>query len=144
MKINKVFHIDNEKNILGELKLGIAVDRWGNFTNENYKKLMKHKASIGICWEYHNQERDLREQEALKADREAELERIKAGAEGTLKPSDLVSLNKMTTEMSTNIKDFEGSRASIGIMNDAIALFEEAVDKNVKRSTSKFLIISFV
>jgi hypothetical protein len=79
-----------------------------------------------------SQERDLREQEALKADREAELERIKAGAEGTLKPSDLVSLNKMTTEMSTNIKDFEGSRASIGIMNDAIALFEEAVDKNVK------------
>ena len=79
-----------------------------------------------------SQERDLREQEALKADREAELERIKAGAEGTLKPSDLVSLNKMTTEMSTNIKDFEGSRASIAIMNDAIALFEEAVDKNVK------------
>lgn len=78
-----------------------------------------------------SQERDLREQEALKADREAELERIKAGAEGTLKPSDLVSLNKMTTEMSTNIKDFEGSRASIGIMNDAIALFEEAVENNV-------------
>lgn len=79
-----------------------------------------------------SQERDLREQEALKADREAELERIKAGAEGTLKPSDLVSLNKMTTEMSTNIKDFEGSRASIGIMNDAIALFEEAMSKGVK------------
>jgi len=78
-----------------------------------------------------SQERDLREQEALAADREAELERIKSGAEGTLKPSDLVSLNKMTTEMSTNIKDFEGSRASIGIMNDAIALFEEAVDRGV-------------
>jgi len=37
----------------------------------------------------------------------------------------------MTSEMSTNIKDFEGSRASIGIMNDAISLFEEAVANNV-------------
>ena len=79
-----------------------------------------------------SQEKALREAEALKADQEERLERIKAGAKDSLKPTDIVSLNKMTSEMSTNIKDFEGSRASIGIMNDAISLFEEAVAKGVK------------
>jgi hypothetical protein len=79
-----------------------------------------------------SQEKALREAEALKAEQEERLEKIKAGAEDSLKPTDVVSLNKMTSELSTNIKDFEGSRASIGIMNDAISLFEEAMRKGVK------------
>jgi hypothetical protein len=79
-----------------------------------------------------SQAKALREAEALEAEQEERLEKIKAGAEDSLKPTDIVSLNKMTSEMSTNIKDFEGSRASIGIMNDAISLFEEAMSKGVK------------
>ena len=79
-----------------------------------------------------SQAKALREAEALKAEQEERLEKIKAGAEDSLKPTDVVSLNKMTSELSTNIKDFEGSRASIGIMNDAISLFEEAMSKGVK------------
>ena len=78
-----------------------------------------------------SQAKALREAEALEAEQEERLEKIKAGAEDSLKPTDIVSLNKMTSELSTNIKDFEGSRASIGIMNDAISLFEEAVANNV-------------
>ena len=79
-----------------------------------------------------SQAKALREAEALEAEQEERLEKIKAGAEDSLKPTDVVSLNKMTSELSTNIKDFEGSRASIGIMNDAISLFEEAMRKGVK------------
>jgi hypothetical protein len=79
-----------------------------------------------------SQAKALREAEALEAEQEERLEKIKAGAEDSLKPTDIVSLNQMTSELSTNIKDFEGSRASIGIMNDAISLFEEAMSKGVK------------
>jgi hypothetical protein len=79
-----------------------------------------------------SQAKALREAEALEAEQEERLELIKAGAEDSLKPTDVVSLNKMTSELSTNIKDFEGSRASIGIMNDAISLFEEAVANKVE------------
>jgi len=78
-----------------------------------------------------SQAKALREAEALEAEQEERLEKIKAGAEDSLKPTDVVSLNKMTSELSTNIKDFEGSRASIGIMNDAISLFEQAVANKV-------------
>lgn len=74
------------------------------------------------------------QEEALKAEREAELlkEMIEKGQVDALKPSELKSLNAMTTELSDNIKNYEGTQASIGIMNDAIALFEAALENDVK------------
>ena len=60
MRIEKIFYIDDKKK-LGDITLGIAVDMWSKFSNENYKRLMKYKASIGVCWEYHNKEGDLSE-----------------------------------------------------------------------------------
>jgi len=73
------------------------------------------------------------QEEALKAERDAELlkEMIEKGQADALKPSELKSLNAMTTELSDNIKNYEGTQASIGIMNDAIALFEAALENNV-------------
>ena len=73
------------------------------------------------------------QEEALKAEREAELlkEMIEKGQVDALKPSELKSLNAMTTELSDNIKNYEGTQASIGIMNDAIALFEAALENDV-------------
>jgi len=58
-------------------------------------------------------------------------EEIKQKAEGGLKPSELQALNTSVNEMSETIKEFEGSEASIGIMNDLIDLFNEAQDKGV-------------
>ena len=73
------------------------------------------------------------QEEALKAERDAELlkEMIEKGQVDALKPSELKSLNAMTTELSDNIKNYEGTQASIGIMNDAIALFEAAIQNDV-------------
>ena len=73
------------------------------------------------------------QEEALKAERDAELlkEMIEKGQADALKPSELKSLNAMTTELSDNIKNYEGTQASIGIMNDAIALFEAALQNDV-------------
>ena len=73
------------------------------------------------------------QEEALKAERDAELlkEMIEKGQVDPLKPSELKSLNAMTAELSDNIKNYEGTQASIGIMNDAISLFEAALENNV-------------
>tara|TARA_R100001460_G_scaffold108009_2_gene157937 strand:+ start:553 stop:2637 length:2085 start_codon:yes stop_codon:yes gene_type:complete len=73
------------------------------------------------------------QEEALKAERDAELlkEMIEKGQVDPLKPSELKSLNAMTTELSDNIKNYEGTQASIGIMNDAISLFEAALQNDV-------------
>jgi hypothetical protein len=53
-------------------------------------------------------------------------EEIKQKAEGGLKPSELQALNSNVSEMSENIQFFEGTEASIQIMDDLIGLFENA------------------
>ena len=77
------------------------------------------------------EERGLRDLEQQKLDQEVTLELIKSQGTTALKPSELKSLNAMATEMSDSIKNYEGTQSSIGIMNDAISLFEMAMDKNV-------------
>ena len=66
MKINKVYSINNFRRKLGELTIGIAVDRFEKFSKENRKKAIYTSISTGICWEYHNQEGDLREVEIFE------------------------------------------------------------------------------
>lgn len=75
----------------------------------------------------------LAEQEQKKFDRELELIKKAAEAKGQerLEPAQLTALTKSVTTLSTNVKDYEGTEASIGIMNDAIALFDAAVENNV-------------
>lgn len=63
---------------------------------------------------------------ATEAYNELLKEEIKQGAEGALKPSELQALNKNISEMSENIQFFEGTEASIQIMDDLIGLFENA------------------
>jgi DNA-binding ferritin-like protein (Dps family) len=63
---------------------------------------------------------------ATEAYNELLKEEIKQGAEGALKPSELQALNKNVSEMSENIQFFEGTEASIQIMDDLIGLFENA------------------
>jgi hypothetical protein len=58
-------------------------------------------------------------------------ELAKLSGQGSIKPTDLQALNKSVNEMSVTIKEFEGSEASIGIMNDLINLFNEAQEKGV-------------
>jgi len=53
-------------------------------------------------------------------------EEIKQKAEGGLKPSELQALNSNVSEMSENIQFFEGTEASIQIMDDLIGVFENA------------------
>jgi len=53
-------------------------------------------------------------------------EEIKQKAEGGLKPTELQALNKNVSEMSENIQFFEGTEASIQIMDDLIGIFENA------------------
>ena len=68
---------------------------------------------------------------ATEAQTELLKEAVKKSGEGDLKPSELQALNKSVNEMSVTIKEFEGSEASIGIMNDLINLFNEAQEKGV-------------
>lgn len=77
------------------------------------------------------EERGLRDLEQQKLDQEVTLELIKSQGTTALKPSELKSLNAMATEMSDSIKNYEGTQSSIGIMNDAISMFEMAMDKKV-------------
>tara|TARA_R100000654_G_scaffold34894_1_gene60330 strand:+ start:240 stop:2162 length:1923 start_codon:yes stop_codon:yes gene_type:complete len=63
---------------------------------------------------------------ATEAYNELLKEKIKQDAEGALKPSELQALNKNVSEMSENIQFFEGTEASIQIMDDLIGLFENA------------------
>jgi len=77
------------------------------------------------------EERSLKDLEKEKADRELLLKAIESGQSPDLKPSDIGKLDDMTYTLNENIKNYEGSRASVAIMNDAIALFEEAAEKGV-------------
>jgi hypothetical protein len=52
------------------------------------------------------------------------------GSEG-LNASQLSSLMKDVDELSENVMNYEGTEASIAIMNDAIALFDEAIERGV-------------
>ena len=54
-----------------------------------------------------------------------------AGVKPLLKPSDIKGLDNMAKELNANVGFFEGGEASIAIMNDAISLFQEAVEKGV-------------
>ncbi len=63
---------------------------------------------------------------ATEAYNELLKEKIKQDAEGGLKPSELQALNKNVSEMSENIQFFEGTEASIQIMDDLIGIFENA------------------
>jgi len=77
------------------------------------------------------EERSLKDLEKEKADREFLLKAIESGQSPDLKPSDIGKLDDMTYSLNENIKNYEGSRASVAIMNDAISLFEEAVERGV-------------
>ena len=72
------------------------------------------------------------EQEAkslMAQERMAEL--IEAGAEDELDFGEISKVSDKGAEVNENIKNFEGANASIGIMNDVIALFEEAEKKGI-------------
>ena len=68
---------------------------------------------------------------ATEAETELLKEAVKKSGEGDLKPSELQALNKSVNEMSVTIKEFEGSEASIGIMNELIDLFNSAQEQGV-------------
>ena len=75
----------------------------------------------------------LAEQEAKKFEREKQLlltKQLLEGSEG-LNASELNTLMKNVDELSENVMNYEGTEASIAIMNDAIALFDEAIERGV-------------
>lgn len=82
---------------------------------------------IGVGTAAASEERVLEDQ--LEAKRKSE-EAI-AGVKPLLKPSDIKGLDNMAKELNANVGFFEGGEASIAIMNDAISLFQEAVEKGV-------------
>ena len=72
----------------------------------------------------------LAEQEQKKFEREKALIMAKemfGDIEG-LKPSELNALMKNVDELSENVMNYEGTEASIAIMNEAIALFDAAIE----------------
>ena len=75
----------------------------------------------------------LAEQEQKKFEREKALVMAKEmfdDIEG-LEPSELNALMKNVDELSENVMNYEGTEAAIAIMNDAISLFDEAIEKGV-------------
>ena len=75
----------------------------------------------------------LAEQEEKKFERERRLLLMKEELEGSegLNASELNTLMKNVDELSENVMNYEGTEASIAIMNDAIALFDEAIERGV-------------
>tara|TARA_E500000305_G_C4027055_1_gene242450 strand:+ start:66 stop:1976 length:1911 start_codon:yes stop_codon:yes gene_type:complete len=77
----------------------------------------------------------LEEQETKKFERDMDLaiaiEKIKSQGSNLLKPSELGALQEDVDRLSTNVKDYGGTEASIQIMNSAIDLFDEAIKNNV-------------
>tara|TARA_R100001460_G_scaffold84464_1_gene125799 strand:+ start:1238 stop:2977 length:1740 start_codon:yes stop_codon:yes gene_type:complete len=70
------------------------------------------------------------EQEAKRLlDQERMTELIKAGAEDAMEFGDISKVSEKGEEMNEFINNFEGANASIGLMNEVIALFEEAEGK---------------
>jgi len=118
-RAGNVFSNPNFVRFVANLSKGLA-------TSEDMASGLARGAALAA------EERGLRDLEEQKLAQEIELERIKGQGTTALKPSELKSLNAMTTEMSDTIKNYEGTQASIGIMNDAISLFEEAQEKGVQ------------
>ena len=77
----------------------------------------------------------LEEQERKKFERDRqlaiELQKIKSQGSSLLEPSQLGALQKDINKLSTDVKDYGGTEASIAIMNSAIDLFDEAIKNNV-------------
>ena len=77
----------------------------------------------------------LEEQETKKFERDMDLaiaiEKIKSQGSNLLKPSELGALQEDVDRLSTNVKDYGGTEASIQIMNSAIDLFDEAIKNDV-------------
>ena len=72
------------------------------------------------------------QEEALKAEREAELlkEMIEKGG-SNLSPSDIKGLNTQVGDLNKVIKEYEAGDASIGLMNELIGLFTTAEKRGV-------------
>ena len=92
-----------------------------------------------------SQERDLREQEALVAEREAQLERIKAGAEGELDLKDRKTIFDVEQKMNSSLRDYNNAIAAqelvdtvIGFANGTqnIATFAAKIGATVSDITS--------
>jgi len=80
--------------------------------------------------------RDLmEEQEKKKYERDLELavavEKAKSAGNTPLTPPQLGALQDDVTKLSQNVKDYEGTEASIQIMNSAIDLFDAAIENDV-------------
>ena len=78
----------------------------------------------------------LKEQEEKKYQRDLAMavavQKVKnQGTNTGLKPSELGALQTDVTEISTTVKDYEGTEASIDIMNSAIDLFDKAIEDGV-------------
>lgn len=78
----------------------------------------------------------LKEQEEKKYQRDLDMaiavQRVKnQGSNTGLSPSELGALQTDVTEISTTVKDYEGTEASIDIMNSAIDLFDKAIEDGV-------------
>ena len=77
----------------------------------------------------------LEEQERKKFERDRqlaiELQQIKSQGASLLEPSQLGALQKDINKLSTDVKDYGGTEASIAIMDSAIDLFDEAIKNNV-------------
>ena len=77
----------------------------------------------------------LEEQETKKFERDRqlalELQKIKSQGSNLLEPSQLGALQEDINKLSTSVKDYGGTEASIAIMNSAIDLFDEAIKNNV-------------
>jgi len=112
--------INSDANMRMMRNVGKSLTQYGNLSQ-----------GIGIGSAAASEERVLEEQ--LEKQRQAKIteELIKAGKGVSLKPSDVKGLSDLTNTLNEDIKLFEGSEASIAIMNDAIALFEDAVAKGV-------------
>ena len=77
----------------------------------------------------------LEEQERKKFERDRqlaiELQQIKSQGASLLEPSQLGALQKDINKLSTDVKDYGGTEASIAIMDSAIDLFDEAIKNKV-------------
>ena len=72
------------------------------------------------------------QEEALKAEREAELlKEMKEKGGSKLSPSDIKGLNTQVTDLNKVIKEYEGGESSIGLMNELIGLFTTAEQRGV-------------
>ena len=77
----------------------------------------------------------LEEQERKKFERDRqlaiELQQIKSQGSSLLEPAQLGALQKDINKLSTDVKDYGGTEASIAIMDSAIDLFDEAIKNKV-------------